>query len=99
MGKNKLAIPAPVLPIKLLAMFLDGFTWFPISKDQLTMLLEGNTCKSNDAFKTFNFKPISFSEKIFDHDLKFWIEHFLCYFLVRIWVRQYVTCENVDLFG
>ena len=62
-GKNKLAIPAPVLPIKLLAMFLDGFTWFPISKDQLTMLLEGNTCNSNDAFKTFNFKPISFSKE------------------------------------
>ncbi len=62
-GKNQLAIPAPVLPIKLLAMFLDGFAWFPISKDQLTMLLEGNTCKSNDAFKTFNFKPISFSKE------------------------------------
>ena len=59
--KKKWKIPAPVIPIKLAASIFERFPFFPITKDQLTMLLEGNTCDSTIAFKDFEVDPISFS--------------------------------------
>ena len=60
-GKKKWKIPAPVTPIKLAASIFERFPFFPITKDQLTMLLEGNTCDSTNSFKLFEVDPISFS--------------------------------------
>ena len=60
-AKNKWKIPAPVEPIKLAAMLLDWLPFFPITKDQLTMLLEGNTCDSSVAFDEFDIQPTEFS--------------------------------------
>jgi len=60
-GKKKWKIPAPVTPIKLAASIFERFPFFPITKDQLTMLLEGNTCDSASSFKFFEVDPISFS--------------------------------------
>lgn len=60
-GKNKWKIPAPVLPIKIAASLLGRFPSFPITKDQLTMLLEGNTCDSTLGFKEFDIIPTNFS--------------------------------------
>ena len=60
-GKKKWKIPAPVTPIKLAASIFERFPFFPITKDQLTMLLEGNTCDSTSSFKFFEIDPISFS--------------------------------------
>jgi len=62
-GKKKWKIPAPVTPIKLAASIFERFPFFPITKDQLTMLLEGNTCDSTSSFKIFEVDPISFSTK------------------------------------
>ena len=62
-GKKKWKIPAPVTPIKLAASIFERFPFFPITKDQLTMLLEGNTCDSTSTFKDFEVDPISFSIK------------------------------------
>lgn len=59
-GKNKWSIPSPVCPIKMFAKLLDRFSWFPITADQLTMLMEGNTCSSN-VFEEFDVKPLEFS--------------------------------------
>ena len=59
--KKKWKIPAPVIPIKIVASIFERFPFFPITKDQLTMLLEGNTCDSTIAFKDFEVDPISFS--------------------------------------
>ena len=61
-NKKKWVIPAPVLIIKILALLMDRFSWFPISKDQLTMLMEGNTCISTKSYNDFNFVPKSFSK-------------------------------------
>ena len=59
--EDKLFIPAPVFPIKILASFFDQFKWFPISREQLTMLLESNTCDGSEAFKFFCIdNPIAF---------------------------------------
>ena len=60
-AKNKWKIPTPVEPIKLAAMLLDWLPFFPITKDQLTMLLEGNTCDSSSAFDEFGIQPTEFS--------------------------------------
>lgn len=60
-GKNKWAIPAPVFPIKSLAKILDRFAWFPVTADQLTMLMEGNTCSAK-VFTEFEIEPIEFEK-------------------------------------
>ena len=57
-GKIKWTMPAPVFPIKMVAGILDRFSFFPITKDQLTMLLEGNTCDSKEVFEEFKIDPI-----------------------------------------
>ncbi len=41
---GKTMIPVPVGPLKLGAMLLDRFPMFPVTAEQLQMLLEGNTC-------------------------------------------------------
>ncbi|MFL2988492.1 NAD-dependent epimerase/dehydratase family protein [bacterium] len=63
LNKRKLMIPAPVLPIKIVAFFLDRFKLFPITRDQLTMLLEGNSCDIGNLFLDFNITPIEFNKK------------------------------------
>ena len=60
--EDKIFIPAPVLPVKIVASLFDRFSWFPISRDQLTMLLEGNVCDGSEAYSLFNIKePIEFN--------------------------------------
>ena len=59
-GTTKHALPAPVLLLKGLASALDQFEFFPITRDQLTMLMEGNTCDGHNAFQTFDLQPTPF---------------------------------------
>lgn len=59
-GTTKRALPAPVLLLKGLAAALDQYAFFPITRDQLTMLMEGNTCDEHDAFQTFSLEPEPF---------------------------------------
>lgn len=61
-GKTKLMLPAPALAIKAVAAVLDGQPWFPITRDQLTMLLEGNTCTDPDGFARLGIEPRRFDE-------------------------------------
>ena len=58
-GKRKIALPVPVAPVKAAAMLLDRFPFFPVTVDQITMLLEGNTCDAT-AFDLFGIAPVSF---------------------------------------
>ena len=50
-GKKKWVLPAPVIAVKTVATIFDRFSWFPVTKDQLTMLVEGNTCDSTNIFQ------------------------------------------------
>ena len=59
-GKRTWKIPAPVAVIKIAASILDRFKWFPVTRDQLTMLMEGNTVSTN-YFDDFSINPIKFS--------------------------------------
>tara|TARA_B100001996_G_C18651973_1_gene589755 strand:- start:688 stop:1611 length:924 start_codon:yes stop_codon:yes gene_type:complete len=62
-GKTKWTVPAPVFVIKIVASFLDRFSWFPVTKDQISMLVEGNVCKSEDLFKICDILPIPFNSE------------------------------------
>lgn len=59
-GRTKWMLPAPALAIGVLAGLLDRFAWFPITKDQLQMLLEGNVCSENDGFARLGLTPTRF---------------------------------------
>ncbi|MGB5831798.1 MAG: NAD(P)H-binding protein [Thiohalocapsa sp.] len=48
-GKSKLMLPAPAMFIAPVAGVMGRFSWFPVTKDQLVMLLSGNTC-TDDGF-------------------------------------------------
>ena len=60
-GKNKFSLPVPILLVKLLACIFDRWSWFPITNDQIKMLVAGNTCDSNKHFEDFNIKEIPFN--------------------------------------
>ena len=60
-GKKKWVLPAPVIAVKTVAAIFDRFSWFPVTKDQLTMLVEGNTCDSTNYFSDNNLKPLQFN--------------------------------------
>jgi NADH dehydrogenase len=62
MGKSKLSLPAPLMLLRPLAVLLEGFEFFPVTRDQLTMLMEGNTCESNNVFEQFDIEPIAFDK-------------------------------------
>jgi NADH dehydrogenase len=58
-GKKKLMLPAPVMFIGPVASALGRFSWFPVTRDQLTMLLAGNCC-SEDGFGRLGLAPRPF---------------------------------------
>ena len=66
-NKNKFIIPAPTFFIYGLALLFDKYAWFPISRDQLSMLLMGNVCDSRTLFKRYNIIPIKFNYKSLDY--------------------------------
>jgi len=68
-GRRKLVLPAPALAVHLACLAFDRFSWFPITRDQLAMLLEGNSVESRDAFamlgineRGFNVAALSYLE-------------------------------------
>ena len=54
-------VPAPVFAVKAVASLLERFKWFPVTVDQLTMLVNGNTCDSEKYFKENDIEPIAFN--------------------------------------
>ena len=56
-------VPAPVAVVKTVATIFDRFSWFPVTKDQLTMLVQGNTCDSQKIFSDNEITPIAFNEE------------------------------------
>jgi NADH dehydrogenase len=58
-GKQKIMLPVPVLGVKLAASMLDGFEDFPVTRDQLTMLLQGNICGPGD-LRSLGIEPRHF---------------------------------------
>ncbi len=61
LGKRKLALPAPAAAVRAAARLLDSNAWFPITRDQLNMLLAGNTGDSTEVFARFGVEPMRFA--------------------------------------
>ncbi len=59
-GKRVFGIPTPAWAIKTMADMLDGLDIMPVTRDQIIMLMEGNTCDSSDLFREFGIEPIPF---------------------------------------
>ena len=60
-GKRKWSTPIPICVVKLVAFFFDRFSWFPVTREQLTMLSQGNVCESEKYFSDFNIDEINFN--------------------------------------
>ena len=60
-GKNTWAIPAPAHAIKMTASMFEKYEWFPVTRDQLTMLMEGNSVSDN-YFNSFSITPRKFEK-------------------------------------
>lgn len=54
----------PLCLMKPVVGLLDGFSWFPLTRNQLTMMLEGNVCDPEPWAKTFGIKPTPLAEGI-----------------------------------
>ncbi|MFQ6673212.1 MAG: NAD-dependent epimerase/dehydratase family protein [Fidelibacterota bacterium] len=52
-GKKKWKFPVPAGGVKLVATLFGWVPGFPVTRDQITMLMEGNTCDSTDFFRDF----------------------------------------------
>lgn len=59
-GRSKLMLPAPALGVMAAAALLDRFESFPITRDQIRMLLDGNACAPDD-LEALGIKPAGFS--------------------------------------
>jgi len=60
-GKRKLILPMPIGFMKLGATLLDWLPFFPVTKDQLTMLADGNTAEPDDLVSLIGREPREFS--------------------------------------
>lgn len=47
-GKNKIILPMPIAVMKFGATLFDWLPFFPVTRDQLTMLAEGNTASKDE---------------------------------------------------
>jgi uncharacterized protein YbjT (DUF2867 family) len=56
-------VPNPLAIMKVVVPFLQGFSFFPITMDQIQMLLEENICDGKWR-ETFRFEPQRFAEGI-----------------------------------
>ena len=70
-GKKKWMIPAPAIAVKALAFFFQRFAWFPITVDQLTMLMESNVCDSKDHFDLFEIEQIPYNTETLSYLKKY----------------------------
>jgi NADH dehydrogenase len=60
-GKKKLILPMPIGFMKLGATLFDWLPFFPVTRDQLTMLADGNTAEPDDVAALINRDPAEFS--------------------------------------
>jgi NADH dehydrogenase len=64
-GKRKVKIHQPMFAMKLMASMLGGFKFFPVSRDQITMLEEENISdRWEDYFDDFAITPLRLVENI-----------------------------------
>lgn len=60
-GKSKLMLPAPAMLVAPMAGLMERFSWFPVTRDQIKMLVSGNTC-DDDGLLRLGIAPTPFDE-------------------------------------
>lgn len=60
-GRNKWILPMPVGLMKLAATLFDWLPFFPVTRDQLTMLAEGNSADPSELAALIDTKPRAFA--------------------------------------
>ena len=60
-GKNKWVLPAPIFLVKIPVMLLDWIPNFPVTRDQLTMLADGNTADPGELEALIGRPPRAFT--------------------------------------
>ncbi len=60
-GRRKLKLPAPAWALKAAGALFDRYEWFPVTRDQLTMLMEGNVADGSEAFQALGIRPTRFT--------------------------------------
>lgn len=66
-GRAKWIIPVPINLMRLAASLLDWLPFFPVTRDQLTMLKEGNTADPAVLESLLGKAPLSFSAERLDY--------------------------------
>lgn len=59
-GRPKRIVPVPAGPLIAMAGVLERFEFFPATRDQLVMLMEGNTGDSTEIFRRLGIEPQHF---------------------------------------
>jgi NADH dehydrogenase len=62
-GKTKIVIPMPIGMMKLAALLLDWIPKFPVTRDQLTMLAEGNAVEPDELARIIDREPRRFDSE------------------------------------
>ena len=62
-GKEKILLPMPIGLMKIGATLFDWLPFFPATRDQLTMLQEGNTASPNELEKLIGRPARSFTKE------------------------------------
>ena len=65
-GRSKLMLPAPTMVIAPVAGLLERFSWFPVTRDQLKMLISGNIC-DDDGLLRLGITPTPFDEATLEY--------------------------------
>ena len=68
MQLKRILIPIPIVLIKVITLLLDSISFlpFPLTNDQLEMLLRGNICSDNSIDQIFDIEKISLEDQIID---------------------------------
>jgi NADH dehydrogenase len=64
MGKTIVKVHMPVFPIRMATSALQHFPGYPLTADQITMLLEGSTCDEKPFYELFGLPPISLEQTL-----------------------------------
>jgi len=66
MGKSIVKIHMPILPLRLATSALQHAPGYPLTTDQITMLLEGSTCDEKPFYELLRLEPISLEQTLRD---------------------------------
>lgn len=66
-GRRKIILPVPAFAVLAVCWLLDRFPWFPLTRDQLNMLLDGNVVESRAAFETLGINERAMTVQQLDY--------------------------------